>query len=470
MNLLWLRSYSLLGVLLAPLLGFTVIALAGLFIRKRSESFVTFVAKGASYIATTSLSILLTLMLFRRDWRFTEHYYSWFSFESHHFAFSFSITTLSIGFLILTTVLAGLVGKFSKTYIHLEEGFTRFYLLLLLATFGMNLVIVADSLSLTVVGWEFLGISSTLLIAFFHDRRGPVTNGLRTFTVYRIADIGLLCAMMFAHAAFGTTELSQFVHSENGPYGVFDGTSTQALVLGLLFFLSAAGKSSTLPFFPWLPGAMEGPTPSSAIFYGAFAVHAGPYLFLRQSPLVSASPSLSYILVAIGLCSALFATLAGRIRADVKTALAYATITQVSLIYAEIGLHWFYLAAFHTAGHMCLRTYQFLRAPSALHDLHVRSVLGVAAERRVSLYSRFVPASMQRWLYRLAFEQGALLSLYTAIILRPFISPAIALSRFEEICDRLLTHVLAKHPHSSAPPAPINGRPSVDAIVTGEQS
>jgi NAD(P)H-quinone oxidoreductase subunit 5 len=306
----------------------------------------------------------------------------------------------------------------------------------------MTLVVVADSLGLTVVGWEFLGISSTLLIAFFHSRRGPVVNGLRTFTVYRIADVGLLLALMYAHAVFGTTEIGRFIHSSNGPYGAFDGTPWDALVIGLLFLLSASGKSSTLPFFPWLPGAMEGPTPSSAIFYGAFAVHAGPYLFLRQAPLVTASPTLSYILIAVGLISACFASLAGRIRADVKTSLAYATITQVSLIYAEIGLHWFYLAAFHTAGHMCLRTYQFLRAPSALHDLHVRSVLGVASRERGRFYDRIFPLSAQRWLYRLALEQGAILTVYRWLLVRPFLWIAASLNSFEVYCDLMLERLL----------------------------
>lgn len=197
-------------------------------------------------------------------------------------------------------------------------------------------------------------------------------------------------------------------------------------ILGLLLFLSASGKSSTLPFFPWWPGGQWRARPRPAQSFTAHSPYTPVRTFFFAKPLiVSASDTLSLILVLIGLTSALFASLAGRIRADVKTASAYATITQVSLIYAEIGLHWYTLAAFHTAGHMCLRTYQFLRAPSALHDLHVRSVLGVAAHTRASFYSRWVPAATQLWLYRLAFEQGALLSLYEAFIIRPFLAPAL---------------------------------------------
>lgn len=444
MDILELRSACLLGVVLAPLCGFLVLALWGLFTSYHHERYVAAIAKTAALAATTSLAGLVAIMISRGEYHYVERYHSWLSFGSHHFEITFSVNTLSVGFLTLTTLLSGLVGKFSKTYIHLDEGFTRFYLLLMLATFGMTLVVVADSLGLTVMGWEFLGISSTLLIAFFHSRRGPVVNGLRTFTVYRIADVGLLLAMMYAHNVFGTTELGRFIHTENGPYGSFDGTEWHALVIGLLFFLSASGKSSTLPFFPWLPGAMEGPTPSSAIFYGAFAVHAGPYLFLRYAPIVSASPTLSSILIGMGLLSACLASLAGRIRADVKTSLAYATIMQVSIIYAEIGMHWYYLAAFHTAGHMCLRTYQFLRAPSALHDLHVRSVLGVAARERGAWYGKIVPIQAQRWLYRLALEQGAILSVYQSAFVRPFIDIATALSRFEVVCDRLLDRVLVR--------------------------
>lgn len=438
MEVLALRSLFLLGVVLAPLCAFMVLATWGLFARSLSERVVAGVVKTASLIAAGSLGGLLTLILFHGESSYVERYHSWFSFGAHHFTISFSINPLSLSFLVLTTVLSGLVARFSRTYIHLEEGFTRFYLLLLLATFGMTLVVVADSLGLTVMGWEFLGISSTLLIAFFHNRRIPVINGLRTFVVYRTADIGLLLVLLYIHKVFGTTELGRFIHEGEGFAGTFDGTPWNALIIGLLFFLSASGKSSTLPFFPWLPGAMEGPTPSSAIFYGAFAVHAGPYLFLQQSAIVSASPVLSWILVVVGLFSAGLATLAGRVRADIKTSLAYATIAQVSLIYVEIGLHWYYLAAFHTAGHMCLRTYQFLRAPSALHDLHVRSVLGVAARERTGIYDKLVPYPVQVWLYRLALEQGGVLALYQRILVQPFLQAARVCSRFEEVCDRYL--------------------------------
>lgn len=434
----------LLGVVLSPALGFSVLALWRLSANELPERIVSGIAKSTSLASVVFLAAIVVWMAVHGKGTYVAHYSPWFSFESHTFDIAFSLHPLSIGFLILTTILAGLVGEFSETYIHLEQGFVRFYMLLLLATFGMTVVVSTDSLGLTMIGWEFLGIASTLLIAFFHTRAGPIVNGLRTFIVYRMADIGLLVALIYVHHAFGTVQLNSIILTEGGPSGSFLGSEWQALILGSLLLFSATGKSSILPFFPWLPGAMEGPTPSSAIFYGAFAVHAGPYLFLRWAPLVSASPALSMLLVGLGLVSAIFATLVGRTRPDVKTSLAYATIAQVSLIYAEIGMHWYYVAAFHTAGHMCLRTYQFLRAPSALHDIHVRAALGVAAARRADWYVRFVPYSVQLWLFRLAFEHGGILALSERLIVSPFVSTGRFFSRLELASENALARILAR--------------------------
>lgn len=430
-----LLNACFLGLLLSPIIGFVILGLSGLFSKRHSESFVVRVAKVSSAVSAVALAGLCLSFAKLGVYSHVAHFAPWFNFAEHTFDVTFSINPLSLGFLTLITILSALVSNFSETYIHQDPGFARFYILLLLATFGMTLVVGADSLGLTVIGWEFLGISSTLLIAFFHTRNAPIVNSLRAFIVYRIADIGLLLALMYTHHVFGTADLNRIMNVESGPMGTFGGSANDALIIGLLLLFSAAGKSSMLPFPPWLPRAMEGPTPSSAIFYGAFAVHAGPYLFLHRAPLVSASATLSYVLIFLGLSSALFSTLIGRTRPDVKTALAFATITQVSLIYAEIGAHWYYIAAFHTAGHMCLRTYQFLRAPSALHDIHVRGMLGVAARERGRIYNRLIPTRLQQWLYRWALEQGALATIYERYLIQPFLSVARALSTLEELSD-----------------------------------
>jgi NADH-quinone oxidoreductase subunit L len=142
----------------------------------------------------------------------------------------------------------------------------------------------------------------------------------------------------------------------------------QALAVGSLLLLAAAGKSGMVPFSGWLPRAMEGPTPSSAVFYGALSVHLGTFLLLRVSPLLEVSFPLQVAVILMGLVSAIFGTLASRVQSDVKNALAFASLTQVGIITVEIGLGLRYIALIHMIGHACLRTLQLLRAPSVLRD------------------------------------------------------------------------------------------------------
>jgi NADH:ubiquinone oxidoreductase subunit 5 (subunit L)/multisubunit Na+/H+ antiporter MnhA subunit len=154
-------------------------------------------------------------------------------------------------------------------------------------------------------------------------------------------------------------------------------TGAQPLTVCLLLFLAAAGKAAQVPFSGWLPRAMEGPTPSSAIFYGAISIHAGAYLLLRIQPLLAQSPWASALVVIIGIVTALQGTIVGRAAADAKTSLAYASLTQVGVIFVEIGLGWKWIAVVHILGHATVRTLQFLRAPSMLHDDHLmRSAIG----------------------------------------------------------------------------------------------
>ena len=148
-------------------------------------------------------------------------------------------------------------------------------------------------------------------------------------------------------------------------------TSQQALFVGILLLIAAAGKSALIPFSGWLPRAMEGPTPSSAVFYGALSVHLGTFLLLRVGPVLDASPVLSAAVVILGFSSAVYGVLVGRVQSDVKTALAFASLTQVGIITAEIGLGFRYIPLIHIIGHACLRTLQLVRAPTLLHDYHL---------------------------------------------------------------------------------------------------
>jgi len=282
-------------------------------------------------------------------------------------------------------LLGALIGAFSRRYLHRDPGYLRFYLLLALFVAGVQLVVLAGALDLLVVGWELTGLASALLIAFFHRRRGPVAHGLRAFVTYRVCDVGLVGAVVVAH--------------HGGP----------PLAIGLLLLWGSMGKAAQFPLGGWLPRAMEGPTPSSAICYGAISVSLGPYLLLRTGPVWSQAPAVPVLIAVVGGLTALHATLVGRAQTDVKTSLAYASATQVGLVFVEIGLGWHALALAHLLGHAALRGAQVLRSPSLLHDHHhLEQALGGPVPRTGAFWERVVPRPARLWLYRFALERGYL--------------------------------------------------------------
>ena len=147
-------------------------------------------------------------------------------------------------------------------------------------------------------------------------------------------------------------------------------TTTNATIIAVLLIVAVAGKSALLPFSSWLPRAMEGPTPSSAVYYGSLSIHAGCFLLLRAAPLLEQAPAARLLAGGLGAVTALFAGITTRVQSDVKSSLAYASLTQVGLIVVEIAIGWYTIAFVHLAGHACFRLLQFLSAPNVLHDLH----------------------------------------------------------------------------------------------------
>ncbi len=336
---------------------------------------------------------------------------NWFAVHDYHFPLILLADRLSLPFLGLTVVLSGLIGQFSATYLHRERGFLRFFLLLHLFAFGSLLAFAAGSFDLLVAGWELVGITSVLLIAFFQLRTAPVENGLRVFAVYRACDIGLLVAVFAMHHWAGTASFAA---------GLPGLTGTQAVIVCLLLLLAAAGKAAQVPFSGWLPRAMEGPTPSSAIFYGAISIHAGAYLLLRIQPLLAQSWLASGLVIAIGVITAIHGTIVGRASADAKTSLAYASLTQVGVVFVEIGFGWTWIALAHILGHATVRTLQFLRAPSMLHDYHqMHSAMGGELAEAGSQLEDLFPKRAQLWLYRWALDRGHLDTILDRWVIHP---------------------------------------------------
>lgn len=347
----------------------------------------------------------------------------WIAIESEHFHFhlKFVFDRLSVPFAILSFVLCGTVGAFAKIYLHREPGYERFFLFYAVFLLGMVVSALAGTIETLFLGWELVGLSSALLIAYFHDRPIPVRNGLHVWVVYRIADAAFLVAALTLHHLTGAGDFAGMMGSGVWPESIANIDGTPALVVGLLLLVAAAGKSGMVPFSGWLPRAMEGPTPSSAIFYGALSVHLGAYLLLRVSPLLDVSVLLRIAVLLVGLASALFGAFTARVQTDVKSALAYASLTQLGIIVIEIGLGFRYLALVHIIGHALLRTLQLLRAPSLLQDYKdLENAIGDQLRDTQSRRSLLMHSTTSVGSYRLWHERGFLDAALQRFVVRPF--------------------------------------------------
>lgn len=334
------------------------------------------------------------------------HVGNWFSVGHHEASIELVADALSIPYVCFSSGLCALVSRFSGKYVHRERGFSRFFILMSLFGTGMNLLVLADSIDMLFVGWECVGLSSALLIGFFHERTTAVRSALRAFVTYRICDVGLLTASVFVHRLNGTGDF-EHLFTADWPAGQCLISPFAAEVVALLLVFAAMGKTAQVPFSGWLPRAMEGPTPSSAIFYGALSIHAGAYVLLRCEAILDQAPVARAALLVIGVGSALHASLVGRVQTDFKSGLAYASMAQASLILVEISLGWRIIPLIHVVSHAILRSLQILRSPSALHDRHeLESALGGHPAADSWSAGRLLPASWRSFFYRVALERG----------------------------------------------------------------
>ena len=392
--------------LAAPAATLVAIGVPALLGRQLSERLTTWlVGAGFSIGLLAGLATLCVLSL-RGFAPEAVHLGTWFSVGHHEATIDLVADGLSVPYVCFSTGLCALVNAFAGKYLHREPGFTRFFLLLALFGTGMNLMVLAGSIDVLFAGWEFLGISSTLLIGFFQDRTNAAKAAVRAFITYRICDVGLLTAGVMVHRAVGSGDFER-LFSGAWPNGHCLVPATTATVISLLLVFAAMGKSAQVPFSNWLPMAMEGPTPSSAIFYGALSIHAGAYVLLRCESLLEAAPVARLLLVVIGVGTALHAAAVGRVQTDLKSMLAYASMTQAGIIFAEIGLGLRVVALVHIVSHAILRSLQILRSPSALHDRHeLEAALGGHPGGGKSWLRDNLPPAAQAWLYRVSLERG----------------------------------------------------------------
>ncbi|PTL76029.1 NADH-quinone oxidoreductase subunit L [Vitiosangium sp. GDMCC 1.1324] len=415
-----------------PLLAFLVLGGVMLVHRTPSERTVARWVLGALWLSLGCSVVTAASRLLHHEDVLEVEVGRWFSAGDYSFLVSLFVDRLSATMMVLTSAITLLIGWFSVNYLHREPGFARFFLLLALFATGMLLLVESGSIDLLFVGWELVGLTSALLIGFFHERATPVRSGLRAFTIYRLCDMGLLVGAVLLHHFAGSAEWADALGERAWPGPAVALGVVPATVLALCLMLAAMGKSAQLPFSSWLPRAMEGPTPSSALFYGALSVHAGLYLLLRVAPLLESAPVARAALVIVGLLTAVHATLVWRVQTDVKSSLAYGVLTQVGLMFAEVGLGLYRLALVHLVAHACLRCLQLLRAPSALREVQARrAALRAAKPPSVAVAHQVLPEGLLRRFYRLALERFSLEVLHERWAMGPLLRGGQWMDRME---------------------------------------
>lgn len=456
-----MSAMTLLGLFVVgpPLLLLFTLGLTSLAGRRLSERVTARWTQGSVSVGLLAAVAMLAVMLSGGSRHVAIELGQWVVVPCYHFSLRLVFDRLSVPFVILTFVLCGTIGAFANRYMHREPGFNRFFVLYAVFLLGMVTASLAGTIETLFAGWELVGLSSALLIAFFHERPAPVRNGLRVWVIYRVSDAALLTAALLLHHMTGEGDFDRLMGAGPWPFGRAAVTSDEALLIGLLLLAAAAGKSALVPFSGWLPRAMEGPTPSSAVFYGALSVHLGAFLLLRVSPVLDLSPALCAVIVILGLTTALFAAAAERVQTDIKSALSFASLTQVGIIVAEIGLlppllgpQACYIPLIHILGHACVRTLQFVRAPTLLQDYRfLENAVGGRLRRKRTSGDRLLPGLVQAWLYRFSLERGYFDSVLTDYIAGPFVSLFRRLDALERRWTDFLSGGRSREPDQARP-------------------
>ncbi len=350
------------AIVAAPCLALISIIVTRLLFHGVSELFVKR-AVITSQVISIICAAITALQVFWKGETIPVLHYRLLSLSTQDLTFSLRIDSTSALFVLISCILGGIVGIFASRYLHRDPGYLRFFVLYHVFLLGVHAIFQGAGLPTIYIGWELIGLTSALLISFFAYRRQTVSNSLRAFWAYRVTDSGILIATLLA------------MHEHIDQFG--SAIPHAPLLIPFACLLSAVGKSAQFPFGYWLPRAMEGPTPSSAIFYGGLSVHAGMYLMIRVSEVYGLPLPVQIAMAAIGLVSVWYGTAIGRIQSDAKSLLAYASMAQLGLMFIEIACGFNNLAIFHFVSHAMLRTYQLLNASSLLHDRYAfEHVLG----------------------------------------------------------------------------------------------
>ena len=345
-----------------PLAGFLILLLFGKHIGEPLAGWL-----GTAMVA---LSFVTAVVVFAGLWNEPEHTYqltlfSWIPAGDFNVDMGFLLDPLSMAMVLFITGIASLIHLYSIGYMHGDSRFPRFFTYLNLFVFSMLILVLGDNLVLTFLGWEGVGACSYFLISFWFEKDANATAGKKAFITNRIGDWGFMVGTFVVFFAFGSVTYQQFLPEASGL------AQTTATFIAVMMLIGAIGKSAQIPLFIWLPDAMAGPTPVSALIHAATMVTAGVYLLVRLNPILAASADwLPWLIAIVGCATAFLAATIAVAQTDIKKVLAYSTVSQLGYMFLAVGSGGYSAAIFHMITHAFFKACLFLGAGSVIHGMH----------------------------------------------------------------------------------------------------
>ena len=384
-------------LLVAPLVGFLINGLLGLSKNKGLKGNEQLSGWIGSLAVLVSLvcSIIAFASLHGGAAPFDETLYEWITGESFAFNIGFRVDALTSVMLLVITGVGFLIHVYSIGYMHGDEGYTRYFAYLNLFIFAMLILVLGNNYLMMFVGWEGVGLCSYLLIGFWYEKQTATDAGKKAFIVNRIGDFGFLLGMFTLFAAFGTLDFTSiFDAAEADNFQKVFGAST-LVIATLLLFVGAIGKSAQIPLYVWLPDAMEGPTPVSALIHAATMVTAGVYMIARSAVLYNIAHT-GEVVAWIGVLTAFFAATIALTQNDIKRILAYSTVSQLGYMFLGVGVGAYASGVFHLVTHAFFKGLMFLTAGSVMHamanELDMRKMGGLRSKMPITHWTFLVGA------------------------------------------------------------------------------
>ncbi|MGA1361734.1 MAG: NADH-quinone oxidoreductase subunit L [Ilumatobacteraceae bacterium] len=349
-----------------PLVGFLLILLFGRRLGEPGAGVLATLMTASSFVV--SVAVYLDLLSRTAEERHeTVILFSWLPVGGLGIDMGFLADPLSITMALFVTGIGSLIHLYAIGYMHGDPGFSKFFLYLNLFVFSMLMLVLGENLLVTFLGWEGVGVCSYFLISFWHTRDSAATAGKKAFVTNRVGDWGMMVAMFMAFAAVGTLSYEGLNHAAHeGKLAAVTATG-----IALMLFVGACGKSAQLPLYIWLPDAMEGPTPVSALIHAATMVTSGVFLMTRTAPVLAAAyPWAPDIIATVGALTALFAATIAVAQTDIKKVLAYSTVSQLGFMFLAVGSGAYVAAVFHMVTHAFFKALLFLGSGSVIHGMH----------------------------------------------------------------------------------------------------